>query len=295
MTELHIYHQVRDIPLESFPVSPSVQMLLTVLHGMQQWMQSVPRVSRDSEQGSGVCLLFRDSACAAEDLLQQFGSELAALSRRWRVDLYGTEPLSQETVWYRVTEEEGQSRARESSLSGRSAETLRSPCLCLSCAESGAVQALVQLFQAMDWNHGIAAMDRVFSEWLGEECRPYRSEPGLYCYEGIDPVPEPEQCLAALRLEQKVRLWISFLDEDRECVEFCWLYDAILHHTLENRIEWELSLYQALKQLGYTVQADPERFMLRDGQGRPRYFSADGFRNSERSLMKLLFPLNFRD
>lgn len=57
-------------------------------------------------------------------------------------------------------------------------------------------------------------------------------------------------------------------------------------------IEWELSLYQALKQLGYTVQADPERFMLRDGQGRPRYFSADGFRNSERSLMKLLFPLN---
>ena len=78
-------------------------------------------------------------------------------------------------------------------------------------------------------------------------------------------------------------------------MEFCWLYDAILHHTLENRIEWELSLYQALKRLGYTVQADPERFMLRDGQGRPRYFSADGFRNSERSLMKLLFPLNFRD
>ena len=107
--------------------------------------------------------------------------------------------------------------------------------------------------------------------------------------------PEAEACLAALSLEQKVRLWMAFLAEDRECVEFQWLYDAIARRILENRIEWELSLYEAMKRLGYSIQADQRRFMLCDGQGRRRYFGADSVRNSERALMKILFPLNLQE
>ena len=108
-------------------------------------------------------------------------------------------------------------------------------------------------------------------------------------------MPEAEACLAALSLEQKVRLWMAFLAEDRECVEFQWLYDAIARRILENRIEWELSLYEAMQRLGYSIQADQRRFMLCDGQGRRRYFGADSVRNSERALMKILFPLNLQD
>lgn len=55
---------------------------------------------------------------------------------------------------------------------------------------------------------------------------------------------------------------MAFLAEDRECVEFQWLYDAIARRILENRIEWELSLYEAMKRLGYSIQADQRRFML---------------------------------
>lgn len=97
-------------------------------------------------------------------------------------------------------------------------------------------------------------------------------EPGLYCYESVFECPEAEACLAALSLEQKVRLWMAFLAEDRECVEFQWLYDAIARRILENRIEWELSLYEAMKRLGYSIQADQRRFMLCDGQGRRALF-----------------------
>ena len=62
---------------------------------------------------------------------------------------------------------------------------------------------------------------------LGGESGRELPEPGLYCYESIFECPEAEACLAALSLEQKVRLWMAFLAEDRECVEFQWLYDAI--------------------------------------------------------------------
>ena len=50
-----------------------------------------------------------------------------------------------------------------------------------------------------------------------------------------------------------------------------------------------------MKRLGYSIQADQRRFMLCDGQGRRRYFGADSVRNSERALMKILFPLNLQE
>lgn len=57
MTELHIYHQVRDIPLESFPVSPSVQMLLTVLHGCSNGCSRFPVSAgiRSRDRGFASC------------------------------------------------------------------------------------------------------------------------------------------------------------------------------------------------------------------------------------------------
>ncbi len=295
MKELHVYQPANCIQLDSPAVNPTVRMLLTVLYELQHWLKAAPIVSRDTESGSTICLLFRDCACTGEDLCQMFGSALADLSPRWKADLYGTEPCSQETVWYRFAREEAQCWIRESTLSGRQAETIQSLCLCLTCGSSHEAEAVQQLLRAMDWKRGLAAVEWKCGDSLGGESGRELPEPGLYCYESVFECPEAEACLAALSLEQKVRLWMAFLAEDRECVEFQWLYDAIARRILENRIEWELSLYEAMKRLGYSIQADQRRFMLCDGQGRRRYFGADSVRNSERALMKILFPLNLQE
>lgn len=275
-------------------MNPTVRMLLTVLYELQHWLKAAPIVSRDTENGNTVCLLFRtapaqgrtSARCSAVP-----GRSLAAMEGGsvWNRALFP------ETVWYRFAREEAQCWVRESTLSGRQAETIQSLCLCLTCGSSHEAEVVQQLLQAMDWKRGLAAVEWKCGDSLGGESGRELPEPGLYCYESIFECPEAEACLAALSLEQKVRLWMAFLAEDRECVEFQWLYDAIARRILENRIEWELSLYEAMKRLGYSIQADQWRFMLCDGQGRRRYFGADSVRNSERALMKILFPLNLQD
>ena len=79
MKELHVYQPANCIQLDSPAVNPTVRMLLTVLYELQHWLKAAPIVSRDMENGSTVCLLFRDCACTGEDLCQMFGRSLAAL------------------------------------------------------------------------------------------------------------------------------------------------------------------------------------------------------------------------
>ncbi len=201
MKELHVYQPANCIQLDSLAVNPTVRMLLTVLYELQHWLKAAPIVSRDTENGSTVCLLFRDCACTGEDLCQMFGSALADLSPRWKADLYGTEPCSQETVWYRFAREEAQCWVRESTLSGRQAETIQSLCLCLTCGSSHEAEAVQQLLRAMDWKRGLAAVEWKCGDSLGGESGRELPEPGLYCYESIFECPEAEACLAALSLE----------------------------------------------------------------------------------------------
>lgn len=74
MKELHVYQPANCIQLDSPAVNPTVRMLLTVLYELQHWLKAAPIVSRDTENGNTVCLLFRDCACTGEDLCQMFGS-----------------------------------------------------------------------------------------------------------------------------------------------------------------------------------------------------------------------------
>ena len=62
MKELHVYQPANCIQLDSPAVNPTVRMLLTVLYELQHWLKAAPIVSRDMENGSTVCLLFRDCA-----------------------------------------------------------------------------------------------------------------------------------------------------------------------------------------------------------------------------------------
>lgn len=90
----------------------------------------------------------------------------------------------------------------------------------------------------------------------------------------------------------KVELWLSFLKDALHYVEFEWLYQEILSDTLDNRTEWELALYTAMKQLGYTVQVAEHGFELYDGAGKRCYFNFDSREYAQRAFLKMLFPVN---
>ena len=98
--------------------------------------------------------------------------------------------------------------------------------------------------------------------------------------------------LNSLNFTQKVSLWMSFLRDRFQPVEFEWLSDEIDEDSLLNRMEWELALQEALDQLHFRVINERNCFELFDGSGQRVYFGADDRRTAEWALMKILFPLN---
>lgn len=75
-------------------------------------------------------------------------------------------------------------------------------------------------------------------------------------------------------------------------MEFEWLYNEISNATLANWIEWELFLHTAMQNIKYSFKTLFCDFELYDGQKNRRYFSFNSAKYSERSFLKILFPLN---
>jgi hypothetical protein len=82
------------------------------------------------------------------------------------------------------------------------------------------------------------------------------------------------------------------LQKGFDYTKFSWLYDAIAHRTLNNRTEWELALYAALKGQANRWNICESEFECYDGQGKRCYYNFNSEQNSERAFLKLLFPLN---
>lgn len=58
---------------------------------------------------------------------------------------------------------------------------------------------------------------------------------------------------ASLNFTQKISLWMSFLRDCYDPIEFEWLSDEIVDDSLHNRMKWELALQEALDQLHFRV------------------------------------------
>lgn len=98
--------------------------------------------------------------------------------------------------------------------------------------------------------------------------------------------------LHALNFTQKVTLWTGFLKDGFDYKEFEWLYQMISERTVENRIEWELALHAAMKNLKYTIQVSEHEFRLFDVQWKRRYLNFNSQQYAEMALLKILFPVN---
>lgn len=295
MMEMHVFQKAKQIEVSSPENEQGVfiQQLFTFFYLVQDWLQVSPVICPGhGEERRVLYILFRDVAFSDDDFLQKFGGFWASFLPRWKIDIFGTS-FTQETVLLCLEKSEGHFCMVQKTLSGKSVEMIQSFCVRIECATSEEVLDLNTLFESISWDKGIAVIDWKYSNFLAKEKIPILYQNSCYCYGQIFNDVQPVDCLQSLNFMQKIEMWASFLNEGFDHVEFEWLYHEISENILMNRIEWELSLHTATKDLGYTIKISVHGFELYDGQRRRRYFNFNSLQYAERVFLKILFPINF--
>lgn len=295
MMEMHSFLTAKQMDISSPDCEEniSVRDLFEFLYQISEWIQTSPWAYRHgSVETSTVYVWFDDVAFAEDDFWQMFGEYLVLLRTRWKIDIFGTAGMSQETVWLTLQEENSHIYAVQKTLSGHPADTIESLCLRIQCPSSEQSEILYALVVATDWKNGIVTSDWKYGSFLLEENLAMPTQNSCFCYVTICESINPEDTLQVLTFQQKIILWTGFLKDGFDYTEFEWLYNAISKDVVLNRMEWELSLHTAMQNLKYTIQVSPNDFELYDGHGCRRYFSFNSTSYAERAFLKILFPLN---
>lgn len=295
MMEMHSFLTAKqmDIPSPDCEENISVRDLFEFLYQISEWIQTSPWAYRHGGvETSTVYVWFDDVAFAEDDFWQMFGEYLVLLRTRWKIDIFGTAGMSQETVWLTLQEENNHVYAVQKTLSGYPVDTIESLCLRIQCLSSEQSEILYALVAATNWKNGIVTLDWKYGSFLLEENLAMPTQNSCFCYGHICENIDPEDTLQVLTFQQKIILWTGFLKNGFDYTEFEWLYHTISKDVVPNRIEWELSLHTAMQNLKYTIQVSPNDFELYDGHGGRRYFSFNSTSYAERAFLKILFPLN---
>lgn len=102
MMEMHSFLKAKqkEIPSPNGEEKPSARGLFEFLYEISEWIQAIPSAYRhENEETSTVYVWFNDIAVAEDDFWQVFGEYLVLLRARWKIDIFGTAGMSQETVW----------------------------------------------------------------------------------------------------------------------------------------------------------------------------------------------------
>lgn len=295
MMEMHSFLTAKqmDIPSPDCEENISVRDLFEFLYQISEWIQTSPWAYRHGGvETSTVYVWFDDVAFAEDDFWQMFGEYLVLLRTRWKIDIFGTAGMSQETVWLTLQEENNHVYAVQKTLSGYPVDTIESLCLRIQCLSSEQSEILYALVAATNWKNGIVTLDWKYGSFLLEENLAMPTQNSCFCYGHICENIDPEDTLQVLTFQQKIILWTGFLKNGFDYTEFEWLYHTISKDVVPNRIEWELSLHTAMQNLKYTIQVSQNDFELYDGHGGRRYFSFNSTSYAERAFLKILFPLN---
>lgn len=101
MMEMHFFQKSKQIELLSPNCEKDIyaQNLFTLIYEISEWIQTPPFIYPSEQKESNIVYaLFDDVAFAEDDFWQTFGTYLAALYTRWKIDVLGTASLSQGTV-----------------------------------------------------------------------------------------------------------------------------------------------------------------------------------------------------
>ncbi|MFR8001691.1 MAG: hypothetical protein ACLU62_02090 [Hydrogeniiclostridium sp.] len=295
MMEMHSFLTAKqmDIPSPDYEENISFRDLFEFLYQISEWIQKIPLAYRHGDvEANTVYVWFDDIAFAEEDFWQMFGMYLVLLRTRWKIDIFGTEDSSRETVWLTLEEANHHIYGVQKTLSGRPVDTIQSLCLRIQCLSSEQSEILYVLAAATNWKSGAVALDWKYGSFLLEENLAMPAQNSCFCYGSVFEEMKPEDMLQVLTFQQKIILWTGFLKNGFDYAEFEWLYNTISKDAVSNRTEWELSLHTAMQNLKYTIQVSPNDFELYDGHGDRRYFSFNSTSYAERAFLKILFPIN---
>lgn len=295
MREMHFFKKAvqTEIPSLKEPEEATAQDLFCFLFGVGEWSQTCPLVYTSGQGGEKtIYLLFREFAFVGEDFWQIFGAYFYLINKRWKVDIFGTTFPVQETVWLTLEERDSCCYGVQNTISGKEPETIHSLCLQISGSSSEEMDILESLLRASDWRTGILASEWEYHDFFVKEKIENPWENSCFCYGIVLDDVSPSDYLNTLTFHQKTVLWEGFLRDGFDYKEFEWLYQAISEGILDNRIEWELALHTAMKELGYTIQVSEHEFELYDAESKRRYLNFDSRQYAQRALLKMLFPIN---
>lgn len=291
---LHSYQEAARaiLPYEHTVEQTAGRQLLLLLYEINEWLHEMPAVS-GSHLGKTLYILYRNVSYPVQDIEEQFARPMALLSQSRPVRVFGTAP-NQETVCLSAEVNGNQVQFVQRSISGKPSDVAEMLCLQLDCTDCMTAEALTCLLQSINWKTGIAAIPWKYSDLFGQQQLIWRQNIGCqFCYAGLAVQPTLCDYLLSLDFVQKISLWMSFLKERAQPLEFEWISQAMSEGVLYNRMEWELALREAMEQLGYQVVNEEKSFALYDGRGRRIYIGADGKRTAQWVLIKMLFPLNY--
>ncbi len=294
MMEMHFFKRADEIEIPSMEEEKKVVALdlFNFLFEISDWAQACPLVyRRGQENEKTIYLLFRNFAFTGDDFWQTFGPYFSIVNSRWKMDVFGTSYPSQETVWLTVEQRDECCYGVQNTVSGEKVETIYSLCLRVDCGSSGQSEVLEMLLQSADWRRGILVAEWKYHEFFIKENIENHWENSCFCYGSVLEEVTSSDYLYALNFTQKVALWTGFLRDGFDYKEFEWLYKMISEQTMENRIEWELALHSAMRNLKYTIQISEHEFKLYDAQLKRRYLNFNSRQYAEMAMLKILFPV----
>lgn len=270
--------------------------LFSLLGAVSEWLEGAAAHMQGtlSKEAATVYVFYRDVAYTAGDLLGLFGRAMAQIDQSWKICAFGTAE-NQETIRLKAELHPEGTTLTQQSLSGECAEVLRTLCFQIDCGQTETAQALMRLLGAADWESGIAALsgwqDAAFLKEQGLFVETDRA--GFFCYGSVNERVATRELLCALNFEQKMTLWNAFLGDGFDSAEFWWILEQIEEDGPDNRLEWELALWEVLDRLGFQIVNDEKAFAVYDARGERIYFGAESTRAAPRVFLKILFPLNY--
>lgn len=271
------------------------QELLGMLSEIGVWLEgATPSIrSAPPQEANTVSVFYRNVAYTPESLWDLCGQTMARLNKYWPIAVFGT---AENREMVRLTAEaEGDAiHLIQQSLSGKSTSVMQSLCMQIDCPDPQTADRLIRLLASTNWETNIAAMNHwQDAAFLQEQGLLIETDPqGRFCYASVRPNVTTREMLFSLNFGQKRILWAAFLKDGFDPAEFTWLSDEISKDTLEQRLEWELSLWETMDCLRFRMINKEKSFELYDGTGKRLYFGADGGCAAERVFLKILFPLN---
>ena len=213
MEEMHYFKesQREEIPVPDFKDNITRKLLLQFLCDLCTWAQATPVTSVGIKKDAhSLYILFRNFAFSEQDFWQTFGGYLIALRPKWKIGIFGTELSSQETAALLLDQQNGKFYAVQKTISGRYADSIRSLCLRIECANTEDAAMVNLLCQHMDWQSGILVADWDLREAFEREYIPWLHQSTCYCYGNLSEDQEQQDHLDVLSFPQKVGLWLQF-------------------------------------------------------------------------------------